>query len=349
MKTLFMPALAALLALSACEAAPRPVAPVAPRATTTAGTIGTPSSTAKALDPLAEGRAVAATFARQGDLWARFAPSMKELFGNEPAGYVAFAAKAAADLGAERDLVTERVDEDGVYHRVAHFTKIEQPIETIIAFDGAAKIAGFAVRPTGTPEAAPTTKLDYQGATKLRLPFTGTWTVFWGGKTIEQNYHASVRDQRFAYDLVVIEKGSSHRGDGKKNEDYLAYGRPILASGAGRVIAVIDGIAENVPGAMRTDAIAGNHVVIDHGNGEISYFAHLVPGSIPVHVGDVVKAGQLLGKCGNSGHSSEPHLHYHLQNSDGDGLPVQFLGYIADGKKVARGEPVRGQQIAPNK
>ena len=130
---------------------------------------------------------------------------MKELFGNEPAGYVAFAAKAAADLGAERDLVTERVDEDGVYHRAAHFTKIAQPIETIVAFDGAAKIAGFAVRPTGTPEAAPTTKLDYQGATKLRLPFTGTWTVFWGGKTIEQYHHASVRDQRFAYDLVVID------------------------------------------------------------------------------------------------------------------------------------------------
>ncbi len=66
MKTVFMSALAALLALSACEAAPSPVAPVAPRATTTAGTIGTPSIAAKALDPLAEGRAVAATFRPSG-------------------------------------------------------------------------------------------------------------------------------------------------------------------------------------------------------------------------------------------------------------------------------------------
>ena len=342
MKTLFLTVLAA--SLLACETTPLPATPAPP--TTTASKVTVPT---KAPDPLAGGRGVAAAFGRQEDLWARFAPSMKELFGNDPAGYAAFAAKAATDLGAERELVTERVDDDGVYHRVARFTKLGQPIETIVAFDGDARITGFAVRPTGRPEAAPTAKLEYQDTTPLRLPFTGTWTVFWGGRTIEQNYHAIARDQRFAYDLVVMEKGSSHRGEGKKNADYLAWGRPILASGAGRVVAVVDGIPENVPGAMPTDAPEGNHVVIDHGNGEISHFAHLVPGSIPVHVGDVVKAGQLLGKCGNSGHSSEPHLHYHLQNADGDGLPVQFLGYVADGKRIARGEPVRGQQIAPKK
>lgn len=64
-----------------------------------------------------------------------------------------------------------------------------------------------------------------------------------------------------------------------------------------------------------------------------------------------MKAGQTLGLCGNSGNSSEPHLHYHLQNTgiffDGDGLPAQFLNYVADGKAVERGEPRKGQQVRP--
>ena len=190
--------------------------------------------------------------------------------------------------------------------------------------------------------------------TTLRLPFEGTWTVAWGGRTIEENYHAISRDQRFAYDLYVAKNGATHGGDGTRNEDYFAYGRPILAPGSGRVVTVVDGVAENVPGKMPTDAPAGNHVVIDHGNGEYSLLAHLVPGSLRVRVGDAVKPGQVIGKCGNSGHSSEPHLHYHLQTTatfggDAEGLPAPFRGYIADGKPVVRGEPVRGQLIAPRK
>jgi murein DD-endopeptidase MepM/ murein hydrolase activator NlpD len=94
---------------------------------------------------------------------------------------------------------------------------------------------------------------------------------------------------------------------------------------------------------------AGNYVLLDHGDGEYSLLAHLIPGSLAVKPADRVVAGQLLGRCGNSGHSSEPHLHYHLQTSakvgDGDGLPAQFHGYLADGSLVSRGEPQRGQTI----
>jgi murein DD-endopeptidase MepM/ murein hydrolase activator NlpD len=58
----------------------------------------------------------------------------------------------------------------------------------------------------------------------------------------------------------------------------------------------------------------GNYVIIDHGNGEYSFLAHLKKGSMVVAVGDSLKSGQFIGLCGNSGNSSEPHLHYHLQN-----------------------------------
>ena len=96
---------------------------------------------------------------------------------------------------------------------------------------------------------------------------------------------------------------------------------------------------------------AGNHVVIDHGNGEYSLLAHFRRGTVTVHAGDRVKAGELLGHCGNSGNSSEPHLHIHLQNASkfgsGEGLPMQFRDYCANGKPVATGEPRKGQTIGP--
>ena len=66
-------------------------------------------------------------------------------------------------------------------------------------------------------------------------------------------------------------------------------------------------------------------------------------GSIVVNVGDTIKSGQYLGLCGNSGHSSEPHLHYHMQNSptifEGEGLPIQFESYYSNDLFIEKGEP----------
>jgi murein DD-endopeptidase MepM/ murein hydrolase activator NlpD len=95
----------------------------------------------------------------------------------------------------------------------------------------------------------------------------------------------------------------------------------------------------------------GNHVVLDLGNGEYAFFAHFKQGSVAVKPGDAVEPGATLGACGNSGHSSEPHLHFHVQDSptpfSGDGLPAQFVDYVANGASVARGEPRRGERISP--
>src|SRR3546814_7037124 len=85
-----------------------------------------------------------------------------------------------------------------------------------LAVDDAGKVAGFFVRPKpgAKPQAAPSPYLDYQTKARLRLPFEGEWYVVWGGHDIEQNYHAATPGQRFAYDLLKIVDGSSHRGDG---------------------------------------------------------------------------------------------------------------------------------------
>jgi murein DD-endopeptidase MepM/ murein hydrolase activator NlpD len=95
----------------------------------------------------------------------------------------------------------------------------------------------------------------------------------------------------------------------------------------------------------------GNHVVIDHGRGERSLIAHFRQGTLRVREGQKVQQGQVLGLCGNSGNSSQPHVHYHLQTGkrfgEGLGLPAFFNGYEADGQRVERGEPQRGQVVVP--
>jgi murein DD-endopeptidase MepM/ murein hydrolase activator NlpD len=299
------------------------------------------------------GRSTAgAFFARDThSLWERFTPPLRAKIRSEE-GIAAFRATAEKQLGTESAVLSERVERTAgvaVYVRIAKYERLDTPIKMVIGFDADRKIAAFGITPDGKLTAAPTTKADYRTRAALRLPFEGAWDVAWGGRTIEQNQHAAVVDQRFAYDFLVVEGGTTHRGDGTRNEDYFAYGRPVLAPAAGRVVVVVDGIAENVPGSMDAAHLAGNHVIVDHGNGEFSLLAHLVPGSLTVKVGDQVAAGQKLGRCGNSGHSSEPHLHYHLQTTSrvgqGEGLPAPFLDYVADGGRVARGEPTKGQRI----
>src|SRR5690349_814622 len=195
----------------------------------------------------------------------------------------------------------------------------------------------------------PTTHENDSTKTALRLPFHGAWTVFWGGTTLDQNYHVVARDQRFAYDIVKTKQGSTHDGDGKRNEQYYCWGAPVVAPAAGVVTEAVDGIPDNAPGEMNALKAAGNHVILDHGDGEWSLFAHFQRGSIRVKPGQRVAEGDTLGLCGNSGNSSEPHLHYHLQNGpafgDADGLPARFVDYVADDKPVALGIPVRGQVI----
>ena len=133
------------------------------------------------------------------------------------------------------------------------------------------------------------------------------------------------RGQRFAYDLLVMKDGGSHEGDGSKLEQYFAFGKPVLAPADGVVTAMESNLPDMTPGKMDPAHAMGNHVIIDHGNGEFSFLCHLRNGSVKVKPGDKVSSGQEIARCGNSGNTSEPHLHYHLQATgtfgDGDGLP----------------------------
>src|SRR6185369_11793687 len=164
--------------------------------------------------------------------------------------------------------------------------------------------------------------------TELSLPFSGKWLVVWGGDTKELNQHHDAPAQKFAFDLLgVDENGNTHRGDGTKNEDYLCFGRELLAPADGVVVEAIDGVRDNTPGSMNPYCLVGNCVVIQHRTNEFSVLAPFLRGSVAVKAGDRVQRGQLLGKCGNSGNSSEPHLHFHLQHSGifQDALGIKIL------------------------
>ena len=201
-------------------------------------------------------------------------------------------------------------------------------------------------------EVAPSNYLDYQTIAELELPFTDGWFVVWGGRTLEENYHSSLVDQRFAIDVVQFENSSTFNGTGMQNEDYYCYGDTLYAPESGEVVEMENSVAENIPGETNTNQLFGNYVILDHGNEEFSVLGHLIKNSIIVNVGNSVAKGQVIGLCGNSCNSTEPHLHYHLQNkpsiSQGEGLPAQFQNYYANDIFVSVGEPLKGQTIRKN-
>lgn len=151
--------------------------------------------------------------------------------------------------------------------------------------------------------------------------------------------------QRFAIDYVKMnEHGRRFIGDSLKNESYFAEGVDALAVADGIVVSVKDSIPENVPGVtsravpITLETVGGNFVILDIGQGRYAFYAHLKPGSLRVRPGDRVRQGQVVGLVGNSGNSTEPHLHFHLADGTSplgsEGIPYvhetfQLLGRCA--------------------
>jgi hypothetical protein len=141
--------------------------------------------------------------------------------------------------------------------------------------------------------------------------------------------------QRFGIDYVKMDtNGRRFTGDSLKNESYFAHGTDAIAVADGIVAVVKDGIPENIPGPasravpITLETVGGNFVILDIGQGRYAFYAHLRPGSLRVRVGDRVRKGQVLGLVGNSGNSTEPHLHFHLMDGasplGSEGIPYAY-------------------------
>ena len=226
-------------------------------------------------------------------------------------------------------------------------TNFENALLTVnISVDKQSKINGLFVKPYAD-ENLP--KIE-RNTTKLQLPFKGEWTVFWGGDTKELNYHIENQAQKNAFDIMIMDdKGSTHRSDGQANEDYYAFGQELIAPCDGEIVLVVDGVKDNKPGILNPIYVPGNTVIIRTDKNEFLFFAHFKQNSIKVKQGQIVKQGQLLGLCGNSGNSSEPHLHFHIQNTEdmnvATGVKCYFEKLKVNGQTRTDYSPIKNDKI----
>lgn len=196
----------------------------------------------------------------------------------------------------------------------AHVYRVEfdrSVADLVLSLNGQNRINGLFLSPT-KPLEAPVIE---RNTTPMILPFKEEWFVYWGGTTEAQNYHVMEMSQQYAYDLLMVKDGSSHEGNPEENESYYAFGKDIIAPCNARVVRVIDGVPDNIPGEMNKQDLTGNTLVLQTDLGEYILFAHLQQDSIVVEEGQDVVRGELMAKCGNSGNSTEPHLHLSLQNT----------------------------------
>jgi hypothetical protein len=188
---------------------------------------------------------------------------------------------------------------------------------------------------------------DKPSKVAFRIPLDTIVTVAWGGGNEKVNYHVIAPDQCWAYDLLVAREGKTFSGDSTKLESYYCYGLPVLAPAGGKVIKAYDEDPDMPVGVLGGGKEpVGNHLIIEVAPKEFLFICHLRPKSIKVKVGDIVQQGDELALVGNSGNTSEPHIHMHLQDTDvqgiGEGIPLYFYHYNVNGKFVEKGIPTGG-------
>ncbi|NQU87118.1 MAG: urea transporter [Mariniphaga sp.] len=142
------------------------------------------------------------------------------------------------------------------------------------------------------------------------LPFYGEWTISQG----HSGEHTHKGAWRHAWDFIITDRnGKQFKASGDFHEDYFCFGKTVLAPFAGTVIEAINTVPDNVIGDVNTKSNWGNTVIIKHSEYIYSKLSHLKYHSVDVKVGDIVKQGQVVGRCGNSGRSPYPHLHFQFQ------------------------------------
>ncbi|MFI2629557.1 M23 family metallopeptidase [Streptomyces collinus] len=202
-------------------------------------------------------------------------------------------------------------------------------------------------------------------------PVIGRWTAVNSPGTRAPSHRTHAYGQTFAIDLLHEPECGSRPKFGeapgfRPPEDFPAYGRELVAPCDGRVVTVRDRAKDHrsrstrhalaymilegmVRGLSGPRGVLGNHIVLDLGDHAYALFAHLQRGSARVRPGQRVHRGQVIGRCGNSGNSSEPHLHFQLMDHPSPlvaaGVPFVFFDVSVDGREPAESLPADGQTI----
>ncbi len=200
--------------------------------------------------------------------------------------------------------------------------------------------------PLGSPRLRPGRQADRAPppqVTRLTLPFDGIWGVLQGFDSDETHHGYAA----FALDFVPAQRiGTKEPGRGAPLPQFACYGRPVLAPADGTVVAVAGG-ERDWPAHVKGRP-PGNYVILQHAPREYTEFRHLAAHSVTLKVGDRVRGGDPIGRCGNSGNAETPHLHVGLLSSFDPIVtrPMAFSGYQVlsrEGWRPGDGTPRKGQ------
>jgi len=179
---------------------------------------------------------------------------------------------------------------------------------------------------------------------KINLPFSGKWSVY---QAFDDEW-THKGEYKYAYDFVIKRDGKSYRNEGKFLEDYYAFGEVVLSPISGYVVDLRNDLEDNFIGSVDKVNNWGNYIIIKSLSGFYVEISHFMKNSITVKVGDYVEMGQIIGKCGNSGYSPEPHIHIQVQAYPTLGsktLPFKFIDYIKDNKLFYFSLPKKNEEI----
>jgi len=190
------------------------------------------------------------------------------------------------------------------------------------------------------PQASPEKTLDYEITARLRnrenyraiaLPFAGKWRVWQGvdGRWTHQGLW------RYAYDFVLCdEEGQTYRNEGIQLTDYYAFQKPVLSPVSGWVTRVVNDLPDCAIGTVDHVHNWGNYVLIYDERGFYVEMSHFAQNTITVKQGERINQGALLGRCGNSGYSPQPHIHIQAQFTPELGaatIPFSFSNLLVNG------------------
>ncbi len=198
------------------------------------------------------------------------------------------------------------------------------------------------------PQASPEKTLDYELTARTRergncraiaLPFVGRWKVWQGvdGRWTHQGLW------RYAYDFILCDdEGQTYRNQGIQLKDYYAFQKPILSPISGWVTRLVSDLPDCEIGVVDHDRNWGNYVILYDDRGFYVEISHFSQNSIVVKQGDRINQGQLLGRCGNSGYSPQPHIHIQAQFTPEIGaatIPFGFTNLLVNAQLISECEP----------
>ena len=143
----------------------------------------------------------------------------------------------------------------------------------------------------------------------VTAPFRGEWYTFHGGNSSLINHHYYAGSQRYALDLLLSEDGPLPLMGETDLQKYRTFGQPLFSPVDGVIVDARNDCRDQSIGSTDPANAAGNYVTIKTKSAMFILLAHLQEESVLVKKHDRVLAGQTIAKCGNSGNSSQPHLH----------------------------------------